>query len=79
MEIERAIDFAVNGPSDKGASTTKTGTLTVGDSQDPATMGADPTDEPSTSSDPDSLTLWGSNLRVTTGDNTSYARKKEEI
>jgi hypothetical protein len=59
MEIERAIDFAVNGPSDKGASTTKTGTLTVGDSQDPATMGADPTDEPSTSSDPDSLTLWG--------------------
>lgn len=59
MEIERVIDFAVNGPSDKGASTTKTGTLTVGDSQDPATMGADPTDEPSTSSDPDSLTLWG--------------------
>lgn len=59
MEIERAIDFAVNGPSDKGTSTTKTGTLTVGDSQDPATMGADPTDEPSTSSDPDSLTLWG--------------------
>ena len=59
MEIERAIDFAVNGPSDKGAATTKTGTLTVGDSQDPATMGADPTDEPSTSSDPDSLTLWG--------------------
>lgn len=59
MEIEWAIDFAVNGPSDKGASTTKTGTLTVGDSQDPATMGADPTDEPSTSSDPDSLTLWG--------------------
>lgn len=59
MEIERAIDFAVNGPSDKVASTTKTGTLTVGDSQDPATMGADPTDEPSTSSDPDSLTLWG--------------------
>lgn len=59
MEIERAIDFAVNGPSDKGTSTTKTGTLTVGDSQDPATMGADPTDEPSASSDPDSLTLWG--------------------
>lgn len=59
MEIERAIDFAVNGPSDKGTSTTKTGTLTVGDSQDPATMGATPTDEPSTSSDPDSLTLWG--------------------
>lgn len=59
MKIERAIDFAVNGPSDKGTSTTKTGTLTVGDSQDPATMGADPTDEPSASSDPDSLTLWG--------------------
>lgn len=78
--IERAIDFAVNGPSDKGASTTKTGTLTVGDSQDPATMGADPTDEPSTSSDPDNLTLWGdSNLRVTTDDHTSYVRKKEGI
>lgn len=78
--IERAIDFAVNGPSNKGTSTTKTGTLTVGDSQDPATMGADTTDEPSVGNDPDSLTLWSeSNLRVTTDDNTSYARKKEEV
>ena len=80
MEIEQAIDFAVNGPSNKGTSTTKTGTLTVGDSQGPATMGADTTDEPSAGSDPDILTLWGdNNLRVTTGDNTSYVRKKEEI
>lgn len=59
MEIEQAIDFAVNGPSNKGTSTTKTGTLTVGDSQGPATMGADTTDEPSAGSDPDILTLWG--------------------
>lgn len=80
MEIEQAIDFAVNGPSNKDTSTTKTGTLTVGDSQGPATMGADTTDEPSAGSDPDILTLWGdSNLRVTTDDNTSYVRKKEEI
>lgn len=80
MEIEQAIDFAVNGPSNKDTSTTKTGTLTVGDSQGPATMGADTTDEPSAGSDSDILTLWGdSNLRVTTDDNTSYVRKKEEI
>jgi hypothetical protein len=78
--IERAIDFAVNGPGDEGASATKANTLMVGDSQDPDTIGADPDGRSSTSSDPDNLTLWGdSNLRVTTGDNTSYARKKEEI
>lgn len=80
MEIEQAIDFAVNGPSNKGTSTTKTDTLTVGDSQGLVTMGADTTDEPSAGSDPDILTLWGdNNLRVTTDDNTSYVRKKEEI
>lgn len=56
--IERAIDFAVNGPGDEDASTTKTGTLTVGDSQDPGVMEADPVGDPSTSSDPDDLTLW---------------------
>ena len=78
--IERAIDFAVNGSSDKGTSTTKTGALTVSDSQDPGAMEADPVSESNTSSDPDILTLWvDSNLRVTTDDNTSYVRKKEEI
>lgn len=78
--IERAIDFAVNGPGDEGASTTKANTLMVGDSQDPDTMGADPDGRSSASSDPGSITLWGdNNLRVITDDNTSYARKKEEI
>ena len=57
--IEQAIDFAVNGPSDKGASTTKTGTLTVGDSQEPGAMETDPVSESNTGSDPDDLTLWG--------------------
>jgi len=57
--IEQVIDFAVNGPSDKGASTTKTGTLTVGDSQEPGAMETDPVSESNTGSDPDDLTLWG--------------------
>lgn len=57
--IEHAIDFAVNGPSNKGTSTTKTGTLTVGDSQEPGAIEADPAGESSTGSDPDDFTLWG--------------------
>ena len=57
--IEQAIDFAVNGPSDKGTSTTKTGSLMAGDSQDLGAMEVDLAGEPSTGSDPDDLTLWG--------------------
>ena len=68
--IERDIDFAVNGPSNKGTSTTKTGTLTVGDSQEHGAMEADPVSESNTSSDPDDLTLWdndGGNMAHTFG------------
>lgn len=57
--IEQAIDFTVNGPSDKGTSTTKTSTLMTGDSQDSGATEADPAGEPSTGGDPDDFTLWG--------------------
>ena len=78
--IERAIDFAVNGPAEEGASATEAGIMMAGGSQDLGTMEADPVGESNTGSDPDILTLWGdSNLRVTTDDHTSYVRKKEEI
>ena len=58
MKIEQAINFAVNGPADKGVFTVEAD-LMSGDSQDPGATEADPAGEPSTGGDPDDFTLWG--------------------
>lgn len=58
MKIEQAINFAVNGPADKGVFTVEAD-LMSGDSQDPGATEADPAGESITSSDPDDFTLWG--------------------